>query len=673
MDRTILRASAEFLVTVGLLFYGLWSFPLSLFGPERARIPGDMGDSRFNNYILEHFHQWATGRVTDYWDAPFMYPYKNTIALSDNLLGTAPLYSAFRVAGFNRESAYQVWILSLFALNYGCCFLVLRAWSGRTVLAACGAYVFAFGIYNIGQMEHAQVFPKFMVPVALWLFWRTLLTARWWTFLLAVVATVYQFYCGIYMGFLLLYLLACFLIAHLIVHRTRSFTAWSRHIKDYLPFFGSVLLGGALLLPLMRPYLEVANTLGTRTFPEVVNTIPRPSSYFFTHPGAVSWRDLSRHSQFAFEEWWSHFHFMGVLPWLAILSLPVLLLSKRIDPEHKRPVLVVGITLLLSIIFCLNVGGFTLYKLLFHLPGFSALRAIDRVINVQAFLFVLMLVLVPVILFRKSWMHTMLSALMPLAIVLDNQVDTGWLKSYDKYDSRTEVNQVARYILSQYDQHHTAVAFTPLIMARTEDSLHLLRINAQLDAMLAGQQLHIPVVNAVAHSYPGNFSKFFDMMDENTFREWCTFSNCSTKDIQPIRNLEGLTLDGTRSMFIRTGSGACISVDPSNRTNIRVDVPCQESQPFLVLSLEHDRTAIMTVDNRFVSAELDQQGQLSASAKRLGNFGLFEMQYVQDSLATLKAFNGRYLTYDTATMRLVASATRIGPHELFRFETDTGR
>ncbi len=30
-----------------LLLYGLWSFPLAIFGPDRELIPGDLGDARF--------------------------------------------------------------------------------------------------------------------------------------------------------------------------------------------------------------------------------------------------------------------------------------------------------------------------------------------------------------------------------------------------------------------------------------------------------------------------------------------------------------------------------------------------------------------------------------------------------------------------------------------------
>ena len=145
------------LVAIALFIAGLWSVPLALFGPDRTLIPGDMGDARFNNWILEHFHQYVTGKVGSFWDAPFMYPWKNAIALSDNLLGSAPIYSALRYLGQTREGAFQGWIVAMFALNYGCCFVAMRKWAGNSALAACASYIFAFGIYNIGQLNYLQV------------------------------------------------------------------------------------------------------------------------------------------------------------------------------------------------------------------------------------------------------------------------------------------------------------------------------------------------------------------------------------------------------------------------------------------------------------------------------------------------------------------------------------
>jgi len=62
-----------------LLICGLYLVPISIFELDFSKISGDFGGARCNNYILEHGYQYLVGNVNLYWDAPFMYPYKNSI------------------------------------------------------------------------------------------------------------------------------------------------------------------------------------------------------------------------------------------------------------------------------------------------------------------------------------------------------------------------------------------------------------------------------------------------------------------------------------------------------------------------------------------------------------------------------------------------------------------
>lgn len=97
--------------------FGIWYFCIRILGYQFEYMPGDLGDSRFINYLLEHGYQWLKGDVDSFWDAGFMYPFKNTIALSDNMLGTLPIYSIWRVLGFSQETTYQLWWISICSLN----------------------------------------------------------------------------------------------------------------------------------------------------------------------------------------------------------------------------------------------------------------------------------------------------------------------------------------------------------------------------------------------------------------------------------------------------------------------------------------------------------------------------------------------------------------------------
>jgi hypothetical protein len=82
------------------------------------QIVGDLGDSRFNMYVLEDGYRWLTGLDKSFWSAPFFYPAPNVIAYSDNHLGSLLFYSAFRLLGQGRETAFQLWVVTIFTLNY---------------------------------------------------------------------------------------------------------------------------------------------------------------------------------------------------------------------------------------------------------------------------------------------------------------------------------------------------------------------------------------------------------------------------------------------------------------------------------------------------------------------------------------------------------------------------
>ena len=129
-------------------------------------MPGDLGDGRFNNYILEHNFQYLIGNIESYWNAPFMFPVKQVICYSDNLMGSSPFYIIFRFLHFDREFSYQAWILVICILNYLSCYIFLWEWTKNKYAAVLGAFIFAFSIALQSQVTHTQVFPRFCIPLS---------------------------------------------------------------------------------------------------------------------------------------------------------------------------------------------------------------------------------------------------------------------------------------------------------------------------------------------------------------------------------------------------------------------------------------------------------------------------------------------------------------------------
>jgi len=660
-------------IVLALFGFGMWSVPVAVLGPQQSAIPGDLGDARFNNYVLEHFYRYATGKEHSYWDAPFMYPYKNTIALSDNLLGSAPIYAVIRSGGFSRESAFQLWIVVLFALNFWCCFIALRKWVGVDVLAACGAYIFAFGIYNLSQMGHAQVLPKFMVPLAFWFLWRYLDSGALKWFAFAVLAVVYQFYCGMYLGFMLIYALFFLAMGHLVFLRK---TGWWKQFLTWryvLPWLLLMACGTILLLPVALPYLHMQALVlktetGVRTFADISGSLPRAISFFFSHPGAESWRMLSAVGLDVTPSWWDQMLFVGGMPWLAIGVALVLLWVKRISRMHRAILAALLLSFLLSWLFCMDIAGFALYQYVFALPGFSALRSIDRIINVQVMFFVLLFAFALRPLFtakRRAWA---MALCLPLLVVQDNRWDAAWVKHFEKRDAQELVTEVKRRITREFKGSKTydAIAYTPYCGIENPDDAHFRLIMLHLTAMLAAQDLGVPVVNAYTGYYPDKYMGFFDGLDSAMLARWTTFNGVSPDRVQLIDGLVPVIVK-TDTVRLRAANGAWVRIDPlSDRTALAdLDSP-GPWESLLRLRTGDDRVAFLCPNDSFLCAEVLEQQQLSATAMDLGDYGLFTSVPQADSTIALKASNGLYVAVDSLTHALHATSRSIGPNEKFK-------
>ena len=84
---------------VGGLGVVMAHYPMLVSGMRRVQ--SDLGDNRFNNYMLEHAYLWLGGAPghSDFWSPPFFFPARNIAAYSDVFLSVAPIYGAGRKIG----------------------------------------------------------------------------------------------------------------------------------------------------------------------------------------------------------------------------------------------------------------------------------------------------------------------------------------------------------------------------------------------------------------------------------------------------------------------------------------------------------------------------------------------------------------------------------------------
>lgn len=532
---------------------GMYLVPLSMMNYDLSRIPGGLGDSRLTNYFLEHGYKWITGQLKSFWDAPFFYPAIRVMSFADNHLGTLPVYSFFRYLNFDRETSYQLWFFTLFTLNYFCCLWALRKLRVNVLGAAAGAFVFAFSLPIIAQLNcgHTQLLPMFTIPPAYYFAWQYLEKQETKMFALTCLAVVIQFYCSMYIGFFLIVGLLAFLIAFIILEHNKAQTRkifW-RNYKATV--FKAIIIGISIiiLLPIIIPYYKTSLEYGTRSWAEITPMLPRLSSYFHAIEGSLLWGWLSQIGS-TLPMYWEHRIFVGILPLLAFLGMPIFYVYHREEPLARKG-MIAFITIGLLIMLILYVfEKYTLYKFALIIPGLESVRAVTRIIFVMLFPFSLILgIFISSIsenerLARSPFVKIIVMSFIFLFLVLDQSVKTTGLGAYSKLDSQNRLKIIEEPLMKKRNEVKV-FAYMPIKSADSDDIVHV-------DAMMAAQNLNLATVNGYSAKFP---HYYFDIFYANykscdSIMKWKALSSYKYSKYYPNKEMfENLYIVGRDDYF----------------------------------------------------------------------------------------------------------------------------
>ena len=348
-----------------------------------ALVEGDLLDSRFNLYVLEHSYLWLL-RVPgqqQFWNAPFYFPARNVIAYSDTLLTVAPVYWLLRGAGLGPATALQWWLMAMATLNFVAAYaLVRRATRVGPTAAALGAFLFAFANARTSQLAHPQLQPQFYMLLALYALVRLfesdtrddrVASATW--MLVFSIALAAQFWAAFYYGFFLVLALGIAAVCAAAVPRLRSpLGAVLR--RNAFAVLGCVAAGALLVAPLAIHYLAVAQSLGVRQYGALASFMPTPASWLYM--GRDNWM---------YDTLWRGAHFTLSMPQEQQLGLGLVttaLVIWGLWSARRTPLGILLAATGAALVLCTTVfpGHHTAWPLIFHwVPGARALRAISRV------------------------------------------------------------------------------------------------------------------------------------------------------------------------------------------------------------------------------------------------------------------------------------------------------
>ncbi len=351
-------------------------------------IPGDLVDARFNSVILEHLFQWVTGRTPSLWSPTFFYPFQNVLAFSDNHFGSGWVYILFRLTGLEREGAFLGWFVVGNLLNFWVTYYSLRRLGFSVVASGAGAFVFAFSLPALAKESHAQLMYRFAVPLAFVSLFNFFQTKRIALFAQSIFWLAVQFYCSIYLGIFLVYLLLALTISTILCQYRTIFFGWraslsAQSIRMYLVSLTLLVCSLAAIGWLLLHYQSTSAFYGfSRKLEEILSILPKPSSYLLADFSSLSsWvgqlvpKNPMRHEQqLFFGIGVSLFGIVGV--WHA-----------WVGRSQKASARIASLTLLFLILLTISVDGYSVYRWLLTLPGISSIRAVSRVVLVMLFPF----------------------------------------------------------------------------------------------------------------------------------------------------------------------------------------------------------------------------------------------------------------------------------------------
>lgn len=356
------------------LFY--WYSLSPVFGTTFSEVPGDLGDARLNNYILEHGYKYLTGQAPSYWNAGFFYPHPRVIAYADNLLGALAFYVPYRYLALDRETAFQAWIVTGYFLNFAAMAFVLLRAKVSPWAAALGAAVFAFSPLQTLHLNHAQLLYRAPVPLAWHFFNRFLDRPRAAPLAAGLVFVIWQIYISLYIGYFLVLILAVCIVAALF--EKSGFLSYLRSapLRQRLGHAGLIAGAALTLLPVWREYSSP--NVQRNPLTEVLDLLPRPAGYLIGSRDRLMERilgaDLKVQSQFP----WEHALFVGIIPWVAMLLFTSRVIRRQTanSGNGKRIVLSFWGVFALT----LSVCGVSLYRFVVEAaPALTGIRGVTRV------------------------------------------------------------------------------------------------------------------------------------------------------------------------------------------------------------------------------------------------------------------------------------------------------
>ena len=266
------------LATVAMT-WPLWQHPT-------RRLPSDLIDTLLNTWIIGWDADRFRHALRGVWDAPIFFPYRNTLAFSENLFGIAVFVAPVYWMTGNAVLTYNVAFTLSFALAGAGMYLLAVELTGSRRAAIVAAAFYAFCPFRFVQVSHIQLIATGWLPIALFALHRYFTTRDRRMLGVFAVACWLQVLSNAYMAYFIAVPIVIAIVAAL----------W-RPRADRLPMIVDLAAAGLVIAVALAPvawqYVQVRSTYGqVRRLVEMDMGAADLRSYFIGHKWIGMWRWL---------------------------------------------------------------------------------------------------------------------------------------------------------------------------------------------------------------------------------------------------------------------------------------------------------------------------------------------------------------------------------------------
>jgi hypothetical protein len=364
---TIARPRELLIVSAaGLVLALLMTWPLATDLGGLGRTQGTDADGQFAIWNVAWVARTIVADPLRLFDANIFHPHKLTLAYSEANILTgaigAPVYWLTR----NPWLTLNAVMLAGFASAFAAAYFLMRHLTGDRRASAAGAILYAFCPYVFSHLSHIQLLMTGGVPLAMLMLHRLAdrpsirrgvalglaLAAQ------ALACAYYGIFAGLAVGF-----------GALLLAATRKL--WTARVY-WIAVAAGAATAIAIVLPFFIPFLQVQDESGfARSLDDAARWAAKPHGYLVSSSNAHRWL-LDAVRRFGP---WDEVLFPGILA--VVFGLGGLVVAARRGGRDRETALLYGALGVLA--FWASFGPQAgLYRVLYHLPAFSFLRAPSR-------------------------------------------------------------------------------------------------------------------------------------------------------------------------------------------------------------------------------------------------------------------------------------------------------